>query len=122
MNTQQTDYLEDTILDNYVALLRHALGDEKLKVISDEGRLRWVDSNKRKASTYKPKLGSCVDCGHEFMKRAPHNRFCGTIKEKTGCAYKRYKERQRMYWCSFASMGKKNFSKGWVKHNNEKTN
>ena len=35
----------------------------------------------------------CQDCDNQFTlnKRGPRKRFCGSIQEKTGCVYKRWR-------------------------------
>ena len=91
MNTQLYDKtdISDQILENYVALFRHAIGDRQMRVINVGTRFR---------KKFEPRIAFCVVCGQEFMKRATHHKFCGSAKEKVGCAYKRAVVDRKKYW------------------------
>ena len=93
MNIQLHDStdISDQILENYIALLRHATGDRRLLVTSGK-------KHPKRIRQFEPKISSCVDCKQEFMKKAFHHRFCGSYSEKTGCSYRRSVENQKKYW------------------------
>lgn len=85
--SNQVDNLEDAVLDNYVALWRHASGDERLFVRSGK-----INVN------FEPREALCRECRQNFIKKAPHHFFCGSYQGKKGCAYRRAKEGQKKYW------------------------
>ena len=91
MNIQLHDStdINDQILENYVALFRHAIGDRQLRVIRVGVRF---------PKKFEPRIALCADCGQEFMKRATHHKFCGSAPEKTGCAHKRAVVDRKKYW------------------------
>ena len=38
---------------------------------------------------------SCLVCGVLFKPTSTYQKYCGNFKEKTGCSYEKYKERNR---------------------------
>lgn len=83
---EQLGVSEDDILDNYVALLRHAIKDKRMFV-------------RNKCHPYKPpemkdfwkkELRVCEECKIvEFYPRYYGQKFCGSEKLREGCAYQR---------------------------------
>ena len=90
--TEQLNDMEDVVLDNYIALLRHAIGDERLRVISsvtNTGRKLPLELKE----LWRKELRTCQLCG--IVKFYPYHysqRYCGNRIKKEGCAYKRGQE------------------------------
>lgn len=81
----QQETNEDQILDNYMALWREVIGDKKLVV-----RGKRPTSNPM-GEFWRNEIRTC-GCGVKFKPTWFYKQCCGSVKEKTGCAYKNYRE------------------------------
>ena len=82
---QQINNLEEVILDNYVALYRHAIGDKKLFVYKHRKR---KDTALLKRN--QPKF--CGNCGIKFYSTDSRKKWCGNYPTGEGCAYLKFRE------------------------------
>lgn len=87
--TEELNSVDDLVLDNYVALFRHAIGDKRMFVrhkprppIPPELKELW-----------RKELRTCRLCKTvEFYPRYHGHRFCGNSKTQEGCAWIRRRE------------------------------
>ena len=82
---QQINSLEDVILDNYVALYRHAIGDKKLFVYKPRKR-----KDPALLKRNQPKF--CGNCGIKFYSTDSRKKWCGDYLKREGCAYLKHHE------------------------------
>lgn len=69
-----TQDIQDQVLDNYVALWRHIIGDRRLYV------------SKKIKTSLSPK--KCAMCKTEFTPRSYGAKYCGSQRNRTGCILK----------------------------------
>ena len=86
---EQLGVNEDDILNNYVTLLRHAIGDKRLFVRAK----KQLPKPPELKELWRKELRTCLRC--EIVKFYPYyyaQKYCGSEKAKEGCAWIRRQE------------------------------
>lgn len=82
--SEQLGVSEEDILDNYVALLRHAIGDERLFIRAK--RRPTLPPELREL--WRKELKTCERCGIvKFYPRHYRSKYCGNRITREGCAW-----------------------------------
>ena len=84
LHLEEQNSLEDIILDNYVALFRHIIGDKKLVVLNKERPKK----PKELCELWRRELRTCKLCKTiTFHPRHYAQIYCGDRIKRQGCAY-----------------------------------